>query len=79
MQIAESNKIQTETVDTQRAAQAAELEKQITVLKRKRTRLLNEKSIMEANLGSGTKIQKEDFEELKSFFPELNIPHLEEI
>lgn len=78
-QIAESNKIQTETVDAQRAAQAAKLEKQITVLKRNRTKLLNEKSILEANLGSETKIQKEDFEELKSFFPELNIPHLEEI
>lgn len=78
-QIAEANKIQTETVDAQRAAQAAELERQITVLKRNRTKLLNEKSILEANLGSETKIQKEDFEELKSFFPELNIPHLEEI
>lgn len=79
LQIAEANKIQTETVDAQRAAQAAELERQITVLKRNRTKLLNEKSILEANLGSETKIQKEDFEELKSFFPELNIPHLEEI
>lgn len=79
LQIAEANKIQTETVDAQRAAQAAKLEKQITVLKRNRTKLLNEKSILEANLGSETKIQKEDFEELKSFFPELNIPHLEEI
>lgn len=79
LQIAEANKIQTETVDAQRAAQAAELERQITVLKRNRTKLLNEKSILEANLGSETKIQREDFEELKSFFPELNIPHLEEI
>lgn len=79
LQIAEANKIQAETVDAQRAAQAAELERQITVLKRNRTKLLNEKSILEANLGSETKIQKEDFEELKSFFPELNIPHLEEI
>ena len=79
LQIAESNKIQTEIVDAQRAVQAAELEKQITVLKRNRTKLLNEKSILEANLGSETKIQKEDFEELKSFFPELNIPHIEEI
>lgn len=79
LQIAEANKIQTETVDAQRAAQAAELERQITVLKRNRTKLLNEKSILEANLGSETKIQKKDFEELKSFFPELNIPHLEEI
>lgn len=79
LQIAEANKIQTETVDAQRAAQAAELERQITVLKRNRTKLLNEKSILEANLGSETKIQKEDFEELKSFFPELNIPHIEEI
>lgn len=79
LQIAETNKIQTEIVDAQRAVQAAELEKQITVLKRNRTKLLNEKSILEANLGSETKIQKEDFEELKSFFPELNIPHIEEI
>ena len=78
-QIAESNKIQTETVDAQRAAQAAELEKQITVLKRIRTKLLNEKSIVEANLGSETKIQKENFDELKSFFPDVNIPHIEEI
>ena len=78
-QIAESNRIQTETVDAQRAAQAAELEKQITVLRRNRTKLLNEKSILEANLGSETRIQKENFDELKSFFPELNIPHLEEI
>ncbi len=78
-QIAESNKIQTETVDTQRVAKVAELEKQITVLRRNRTKLLNEKSILEANLGSGTKIQKENFDELKSFFPELNILHLEEI
>lgn len=78
-QIAESNKIQTETVDAQRAAQAAELEKQITVLKRNRTKLLNEKSILEANFGSETKIQKEDFDELKSFFPDINIPHIEEI
>lgn len=78
-QIAESNKIQTETVDAQRAAQAAELEKQITVLKRIRTKLLNEKSIVEANLGSETKIQKENFDELKSFFHDVNIPHIEEI
>jgi len=79
LQIAEANKIQTETVDAQRAAQAAELERQITVLKRNRTKLLNEKSILEANLGSETKIQKENLDELKSFFPELNIPHIEEI
>lgn len=79
LQIAEANKIQTETVDAQRAAQAAELERQITVLKRNRTKLLNEKSILESNLGSEDKIQKENFDELKSFFPELNIPHLEEI
>ena len=78
-QISESNRIQTESVDAQRAAQAAEIEKQITVLRRNRTKLLNEKSILEANLGSETKIQKENFDELKSFFPELNIPHLEEI
>ena len=78
-QIAESNKIQTETVDAQRAVQAAELEKQITVLKRNRTKLLNEKSILEANLGSETKIQKENFDELKSFFHDVNIPHIEEI
>lgn len=78
-QIAESNKIQTETVDAQRAAHAAELEKQITVLKRIRTKLLNEKSIVEVNLGSETKIQKENFDELKSFFPGVNIPHIEEI
>ncbi len=78
-QIAESNRIQAETVDAQRAVQAAELEKQITVLKRIRTKLLNEKSILEANLGSESKIQKENFDELKSFFPELNIPHIEEI
>lgn len=78
-QIAESNKIQTETVDAQRAAQAAELEKQIAVLKRNRTKLLNEKSILEANLGSETKIQKENFDELKSFFHDVNIPHIEEI
>lgn len=79
LQIAEANKIQTETVDAQRAAQAAELERQITVLKRNRTKLLNEKTILEANLGSETKIQKENLDELKSFFPELNIPHIEEI
>lgn len=79
LQIAEANKIQTETVDTQRAAQAAELERQITVLKRNRTKLLNEKSILESNLGSEDKIQKENFDELKSFFPDVNIPHLEEI
>ncbi|WP_440557022.1 DUF2326 domain-containing protein [Treponema succinifaciens] len=78
-QIAESNKIQTETVDAQRAAQAAELEKQITVLRRNRTKLLNEKSILETNFGSETKIQKEDFDELKSFFLNINIPHIEEI
>lgn len=78
-QIAESNKIQTETVDVQRAAQAAELEKQITVLRRNRTKLLNEKSILETNFGSETKIQKEDFDELKSFFPYINITHIEEI
>ena len=78
-QIAESNKIQTETVDAQRAAQAAELERQITILKRNRTKLLNEKTILEANLGSETKIQKENLDELKSFFPELNILHIEEI
>lgn len=79
LQIAEANKIQTETVDAQRAAQAAELERQITVLKRNRTKLLNEKSILESNLGSEDKIQKENFDELKSFFPDVNIPHLEEI
>ena len=78
-QIAESNKIQTEIVDAQRAAQAAELEKQITVLRRNMTKLLNEKSILEANLGPETKIQKENFDELKSFFPDVNISHLEEI
>lgn len=79
LQIAEANKIQTETVDAQRAAQAAELERQITVLKRNRTKLLNEKTILEANLGSETKIQKENLDELKSFFHDVNIPHIEEI
>lgn len=79
LQIAEANKIQTETVDAQRAAQAAELERQITILKRNRTKLLNEKTILEANLGSETKIQKENLDELKSFFPELNILHIEKI
>ncbi len=78
-QITKSNNIQTETVDLQRAAQAAEIEKQITVLKRNRTKLLNEKTVLELNLSGKTTIQKEDFEELKDFFPNINIVHIEEI
>ncbi len=78
-EIIESNKIQTETVSSQKATQAAEIEKQITILKRNRTNLLNEKAILELNLSGKTKIQKEDFDELKDFFPNINVPHIEEI
>lgn len=78
-EIIESNKIQIETVSSQRAAQAAKIEKQITILKRNRTKFLNEKAILELNISGKIKIQKDDFDELKDFFPDIKVPHIEEI
>lgn len=77
--ITQKNQIQSEQVDSQKALQIAEIKKQLTILKRNRTHLLNEKNLLEINESETAKISKEDFEQLKEFFPNANFTHLEEI
>lgn len=78
-EIAQKNQIQSEQVDLQKANHCAKLKKQLTILKRFRTHLLNEKSLLEINESETAKVSKEDFEQLKEFFPNANFAHLEEI
>lgn len=78
-EITQKNQIQSEQVDLQKALQIAELKKQLTTLKRFRTHLLNEKNLLEINESETSKISKEDFEQLKEFFPNADFAHLEEI
>lgn len=78
-EIIQKNQIQSEEVDLQKALQTAELKKQLTILKRNRKKLLNEKNLLEINEENITKISKEDFEQLKEFFPNANFSHIEEI
>lgn len=77
--IVQTNQIQSGQVDSQKALQIAELKKQLTILKRNRTRLLNEKNLLEIGESETAKISKEDFEQLKEFFPNADFAHLEEI
>lgn len=78
-EITQKNQIQSEQVDLQKANHCAKLKKQLTILKRFRTHLLNEKSLLEINESETAKVSKEDFEQLKEFFPNANFAHLEEI
>lgn len=78
-EITQKNQIQSEQVDLQKANHCAKLKKQLTILKRFRTHLLNEKNLLEINESETAKISKEDFEQLKEFFPNANFAHLEEI
>lgn len=77
--IVRANQIQSGQVDSQKALQIAELKKRLTILKRNRTRLLNEKNLLEIGESETAKILKEDFEQLKEFFPNADFAHLEEI
>lgn len=78
-EITQKNQIQSEQVDSQKALQIAELKKRLTILRRNRTRLLNEKNLLEIGESETAKISKEDFEQLKEFFPNADFAHLEEI
>lgn len=77
--IVRANQIQSGQVDSQKALHIAELKKRLTILKRNRTRLLNEKNLLEIGESETAKISKEDFEQLKEFFPNADFAHLEEI
>lgn len=65
--------------DTENLDKAAELKGQITVLKRKRTRLISQLNAVKANMEGGLMPTSEDILELKDFFPGVNLQHLEQI
>lgn len=65
--------------DTANLDKAAEIKGQITVLKRKRTRLVSQLNAVKANLEGGLTPTSDDIVELQEYFPEVDIEKLEVI
>ncbi|MGI5933153.1 MAG: DUF2326 domain-containing protein [Eubacterium sp.] len=65
--------------DTEQLDQAAEIKGQITVLKRRRTRLVSQLNAVKANLEEGLTPTSDDIKDLKEFFPDADIAKIETI
>jgi hypothetical protein len=65
--------------DTANLDKASEIKGQITVLKRKRTRLVSQLNTVKANLEGGLTPTSDDIVELQEYFPEVDIEKLETI
>ncbi len=63
--------------DTANLDKASEIKGQITVLKRKRTRLVSQLNAIKANLEGGLAPTSDDIIELQEYFPEADIKRLE--
>lgn len=67
------------TQDTKNLDKASEIKGQITVLKRRRSRLVSQLNAVKANLEGGLKPTSDDIVELQEYFPEVDIARLEVI
>lgn len=65
--------------DTSNLDKASEIKGQITVLKRKRTRLISQLNAVKSNLEGGLTPTSDDIIELQEYFPEVDIKKLEVI
>lgn len=65
--------------DTANLDKVSEIKGQITVLKRKRTRLVSQLNAVKANLEGGLTPTSDDIVELKEYFPQVDIEKLETI
>lgn len=65
--------------DTAQLDKAAEIKGQITVLKRRRTRLVSQLNAVKANLEEGLTPTSDDIQDLREFFPDADIAKLETI
>lgn len=65
--------------DTANLDRAAELKGRITVLRRKRTRLVSQLNAVKANLAGGFLPASEDLQELQEYFPGVSMEKLEKI
>lgn len=65
--------------DTAQLDKAAEIKGQITVLKRRRTRLVSQLNAAKANLEEGLTPTSDDIQDLREFFPDADIEKLETI
>lgn len=65
--------------DTANLDKASEIKGQITVLKRKRTRLVSQLNAVKANLEGGLAPTSDDIVELQEYFPEIDVAKLETI
>lgn len=65
--------------DTAQLDKAAEIKGQITVLKRRRTRLVSQLNAVKSNLEEGLTPTSEDIQDLQEFFPDADIAKLETI
>lgn len=65
--------------DTAQLDKAAEIKGQITVLKRRRTRLVSQLNAVKANLEDGLTPTSDDIQDLREFFPDADIAKIETI
>ena len=65
--------------DTEQLDKAAEIKGQITVLKRRRTRLVSQLNAVKSNLEEGLTPTSDDIRDLQEFFPDADIAKLETI
>lgn len=66
-------------LDALQAEQLAEIKAQLRSLRRQRTRLEGQIKAIEDGVGFSSKSAKNDYEELKRFFPDANIAAIEEV
>ena len=65
--------------ETEQLDKASEIKGQITLLKRRRTRLVSQLNAVKANLAGGLTPTSDDIVELQEFFPEIDIIKIETI
>jgi len=65
--------------DTANLDHASEIKGQLTVLRRRRTRLVSQLNAIKANLAGGLSPTSDDIVELREFFPDVDIARLETI
>lgn len=66
-------------IDTSASERAIELKRELTPQKRMRSKLHNKIALLDENLNYTFSETTESFEQLKQFFPSVNVKHLSEI
>ena len=65
--------------ETDNLDKASEIRGQLTVLKRRRSRLVSQLNAVKANMSGGLVPVEEDLSELSEFFPDVDVPRLSQI